>query len=717
MKKLMTLLALALSVPTAALADCWPSPETCSDPEWINSDCAWDWWAVETCRWIVEEQAYEAAANAEPEYVDGEWHYNEHMDHGDFFAWRWGNVPIYSAQLHEISAMATAEGQMPWWVSAERDWWDYNGEVTSCEEYVHEKYLDHARFEDSVAHLAGQPQAIIAIAEALPVLRDAMGEPLPEPEPLAASPYAAAPMELLAAEPALEETFEARLDEPAYAMAEPAPDWADPVAVDQAEMARVDAARFATLMDESLALDAEIDATIEAIFAGDESAASHNEELQREREQMNAVLTEELLMAQDAGCLGGFRCDLAPSLVAEHTLKRFDTLREADYRACREATDSEEGMSGLSNRAFFNLDGSVMMPARDYTRSADDLSSYFTARRAWKAEIDLQAAAKQRAAEEAAEQAEQAEREAKERAAAIAKAKAVLQKSDGSLGKLAKNYEDNMVEGNHAFNAALRYKLEWRVFDFERVLCNVNAKFEALLDTSVTLWAKRFELFYARFYVTLKRYEEDIRVLNGGLYKHKNHKDLLGKLKWNLAKDTKALKIKEGVSVPFTIVFVPASVKVGFAGKLGLAYDVTAGVETGGATCEKVDAYVKGTVKPFISLDGFAEFAVDLWVARAGIGGRLQLIELALPMFAKVALSAPLGDIRKLELVLEAGMDIAVSTLKGALYIFGELGPCPFCIKGKTDIFKWKGFSAKESLFKSKLRLPLFGLQQLKAGG
>ncbi len=710
MKTLLTLVTLALAFPALAQAECWPSLHTCSDPAWVESDCAADPGAVEECRGLLEQHAFEQAELAEPDYVDGEWHYNQHMDFAELGVRVEGNAPIYADELARIHAEAAAIGGLSEEVLRLREGWATNGEIQSCEEYVHEKYLGHAQFEDSVAHIAAEPLAILEAAAELGELSDALGAPLPEPAPFPPSPYLQAPIELLAMSPELEESFELMI-EPVEAIAmAPSFEGAD---VQALEDARMEALRFEGLLSERAELDAQENEAVEAIFAGDEEAAFTLEVIDEERRRLDEVLTEELVIAQEMGCLNPMqRCDLAPSLVAEHILTRFDATREADYRACKEATKGEDGFGGLRDRALYNLDGSVMYGGINYIETVVGLSQYILNLEAWHAELKKQAAAKKAQAEAEAEAAAKKE---KEKAAAKAAAKAALAKAGGGLKDPMQSYGKDWKAGNSTVGARLRYKLEWRLFGFENVLCNVNAKFEALLDASVTVF-KKFELFYARFYVTLHRYEGDLRVLGGSVYKYKDHRNLVGKLHFNLAKGAPALKLKEGVTVPFTIVFIPASIKAGIAGKLGIAYSVDAGIDKGGAACAKVDAYVKGTVKPFMSLDGFAEFAVDIWLAKGGVGGKLQVLSMALPMNAKVALSSPQGAIDKLALVVEAGMDFTLSALKGSLYVFGQVGWCPFCLKGKADIFKWKGITFKTPIFKTKLSLPVWGLQQLKAG-
>ena len=87
------------------------------------------------------------------------------------------------------------------------------------------------------------------------------------------------------------------------------------------------------------------------------------------------------------------------------------------------------------------------------------------------------------------------------------------------------------------------------------------------------------------------------------------------------------------------------------------------------------------------------------------------------PVTAKVALSAPQGDIRKLELVTSASAKLTLKALSGALKLWGEAGWCPFCIKGEVPIFKWKGLSWSFDLFKTELKVPLLGVQQLFPNG
>ncbi len=668
------ILLLSLLLPAAAAAQCEPSLELCGDLDrFVDNGCAEQPETVDRCRGLLEENAFEQAAIAEPEWDGEEWLYTQPMRFDDLVVEFEGNAPIYADEVARVHAEAAAAGALSARVAEQRDEWANNGTIASCEEYVHEKYLDHARFEDQVAHIAADHMAILEAAAEQPILGDALGAPLPEPSPFPPNPYLAAPIDLIASIPELAELVEVladpdRLEEAPIEV----PFFED---VEAAEVRRADAVRFEGLLEARAELDAALEANeddeqIEAHFAA--------------REALDEVLAAELVAASEAGCLDlDARCDLAPSLLADHLLKRYDEAREADYRRCKKAT-------------AINLE--ILGGAVDIAVFDDTLAEF---------EISLADQIQQAAAQAAQAAQAAADKAAKEAAAAKAQAKAAMAAS--GLSKLEENFAKTWHAGNAKFNAHLEYKLHWRVFGFEQILCNVNAKFEALFNSYVTVF-KKWELLYAHFYLDLHDYIGDLRILGNSVY-HKKQK-LVGALKWNLAKgSTPTAKIKKGAKATFTVVFIPVSVEVGLAGAMGVNYELKAAVDKGGAACAKVDAYVHGAAKPYANLDGFAQLAIDIFIAKVGIGGKLQLLKVALPLFAKVGLSAPQGDIRKLQLTVDAGMNFALNALKGSLYLFGEAGWCPACFKGRTDIFKWKGVGYSTKVFGTSLSLPLLGLK------
>lgn len=721
-----TLLTLALAglSPAVAQAQYCPEPtlERCRDVVWLETPCGQQAMR-DGCFELVADGAMEDGHRL-PEAMrlslDGEL---EPVRYQAYQPWdqRYDieGPASWSEQVAMTAARATAIGSFEGNFRESRHRWESDGTgFSTCEEYVYEKYLSVSRIEDVTAiyrHDAARAVAVAREASMLaevrpdpwaedPVFVGADGEAIDregerEIRMVARNPWLATPPEVLDARPDLADKV---------LSAEPRPDtlgWQvyaaerlSEVPVETLEAHGQAAARYAADLAERARLVEEME------VARREDDGESLEALAARIGALDGSLVEQLAQADRFGCLdpadeGVGACDWQPQSLLDAVADRFAEAREADYQACKAIEASLGGdLTALRDRPIVDLYEEVLYEGRDWLESFRTFDLYRQLEEAAKARREQQAAA---------------EREAEARR--IAQARAALTQADGSVASPEKRHHKFARMGDANFNLFYEYLMRYRVFDFERVLCNVNAEFEAMFRAGTTIFGKQIDLLYARLFANLHRYEGDLRIAGQSLYH--DHRNLVGKLHFDLVKPTDVNRsASASANAWFTVVFVPVKVEGGISGRVGLKYRARAGIDKGGNNCTHVAAYIEGEVEPYTRVDAFASLAIELLVARGGIKGRLELLTLSLPFNTRIALNAPRGDIRALELTVRTKLDLALRALSGSISLWGEAGWCPFCIKGETVIFKWNGPKYRHNIFDVRLGFPLFGLKRILEG-
>lgn len=618
------------------------------------------------------------------------------------------------------AAASTAQRQLADRDAFMRMIWAQNGPaLASCEEYVYEKYEAVSRFDDAIAVMTDDAAAAFELAREVtflaevspdpwmadPILMAADGDPIDGEEDraieeVARNPWLATPPEILEMRPELWHLADK------VRMAEPRPDtlgWhvfaAEALAEVPAEVLEAraaDGARYAADLAERQRL-------VDALESdGGEGDPAYAEGLRAEVASIEESLVAQLRVADALGCLEAAEvgpCDWSPAAVQQTIQDRYDPAREADLQACRVIEQANEGdLTRIQGQSIDDLYGDALYAGRDWLQSVRTFDLYRSLLERARAERERQA---------------QAEREAEARR--IAQARAALTGSNGRVRRPEERHHKFSRLGDSNFNLYYEYLMRWRVFDFERILCNVNAEFEAMFRAGATLFGRQLDVIYARLFVNLHRYEGDLRIAGQSLYR--DHRNLVGALQFDLVRPTdRNVPFNASASAWFTVVFVPVKVEGGISGKVGLKYQMKAGVDKGGARCTHVAAYVDGKVEPYTRLDAFAALSIDILIARAGIKGRLELLSVSLPFTTRIALTAARGDIRDLSLDIRSTLDFTLRALSGSISLWGEAGWCPFCIKGETVIFRWNGPRWSQKLLDLRLSFPLYGLKRILEG-
>jgi hypothetical protein len=171
-----------------------------------------------------------------------------------------------------------------------------------------------------------------------------------------------------------------------------------------------------------------------------------------------------------------------------------------------------------------------------------------------------------------------------------------------------------------------------------------------------------------------------IRVGGNEVFRKKWEKDLL-----KLEDTAKLFEQKAHVDFRFAIGPLPMKAEVGFRGTAGVKYGV-----------QIVPLAGTAYATPFLSLDGYAQLAIDLGIAGGGIGGELTIIRDEVPLKAMVNILV--GDQPELQVMLDGRNEM--SCLSGRLYAFVYVNFFLFKWEPKPfDIFTWEGFKSSASLF------------------
>ena len=108
---------------------------------------------------------------------------------------------------------------------------------------------------------------------------------------------------------------------------------------------------------------------------------------------------------------------------------------------------------------------------------------------------------------------------------------------------------------------------------------------------------------------------------------------------------------------------------------------------------------VMSSLTPSVSVVGFAELAVDVFVARAGVGGELRIIRDDISAVSELGIKTR-PRTGAIAFYSEMSAINTLRTLDGRLYAFAELSnPFGRNPRYEHNIFRWGGNSLRSSLF------------------
>lgn len=164
------------------------------------------------------------------------------------------------------------------------------------------------------------------------------------------------------------------------------------------------------------------------------------------------------------------------------------------------------------------------------------------------------------------------------------------------------------------------------------------------------------------------------------------------------------------VSMAAPIAGIPLTLRGWMSGLIGARYSVDGGVER---NCNRatptVDVGLRATFEPYAAVNGHATASLDFYIVDVGVGVDLNIIDLALPFHAAVAMRMGPG---LAELTAEAGLALDIGSLAGRIKVFVE----PFIGDGwQKTLFAWKGIRDTVTLFGEEYSYPIEQLANLLA--
>ncbi|NOK00234.1 hypothetical protein HNV27_01240 [Myxococcus xanthus] len=199
------------------------------------------------------------------------------------------------------------------------------------------------------------------------------------------------------------------------------------------------------------------------------------------------------------------------------------------------------------------------------------------------------------------------------------------------------------------------------------------------------------------------RLKLDARVLGTSLYSHDKHYPL--RFTFYEGKpffDSDVAK----ASTTFVVVFVPVTVQGGLSAEAGVKMNI-GGAVTRNCTEDLLGVDLYGTITPFASVKGFASVGIGIPGLQVGVRGDLVITRVNVPLYGDIGLylSSPSHPTNPNTLFLRASskLDIELRFLDGSIKLFGEL----LFLKGETTIVSWSGFGNTWNIYNESKSLPL----------
>ncbi|PTL83943.1 hypothetical protein [Vitiosangium sp. GDMCC 1.1324] len=526
--------------------------------------------------------------------------------------------------------------------------WDSNKEeVRSCQEYVHEKYYDYSLFENRVGAFGPDYRAVFTAAYdkegiAGRELKSRSGEVL---APIFPGKY-------------LEKNLYFRFEVGPY------PDGTDAFKFDPKLVEQVPAkgrefykSSFGWHSEMSKTLANYLDDELDELYAKQAAFADlvsrrqrtwdfYQAQLKRTdpkeqdalRKQVAAELynidkslSAGLVEAQKLGCLGlngSNRCDWSPSRFKAQLDTEMLTRREQDYQSCLELTGND-----FSDSSFIrNADKLEIGLKGDYSVSTLRVSEYLSAYLEWLRKNGIP------------------------RVPVTREIRKSWSRSDHqSIG-------GSYFGASYDYSAGLDYTATTTSATADQS-CGGSANLYARLTANARVFGAGFEVIHGRAEANAQgqqfHYLALLRVLGADVYRRENTIPL----RFSISAAPSVSKEFFRVGTYFVIVAIPVSVQGGVSGSVGL----TAGLDGGFQSACAFNLH--GNVKPWASLDAFAQAAVDVWVVSAGVRGRVTLLRVELPLDAEIAFYLDTAT-AKLMMRLAASLGLNLRTLDGRIVLF-----------------------------------------------
>ncbi|MFP2964021.1 hypothetical protein ACLEPN_41510 [Myxococcus sp. 1LA] len=579
--------------------------------------------------------------------------------------------------------------------------WEKNGtQVTSCQEFVDEKYLDFSRFEREAGRYGDDYRAFFnaafdkgGIAHRTLYSRDqeklapVWGEQrtaknayfrfTPGPYPKGTEGYV-----FKSEAAALANNVEARN------WVTPSDEWHEKQSEQFSQFAddvlnhyQVEQESFSALLSQRAAVYAEWQQASKILRSRDHQTVELDKQTAERLYGLDKAIEESLVKAQKDGCLdanGPTVCDWSPRRYKTMLEAAMAPRREADLQACLFLTGNDFGQeSFVRNADKLKVKG---LDLKDYTLSSSLLSQYIAI---YGNHIH-----------------------------------GLNTPTNPSTGAVRHGGEssDSSYAGDSTFGGGYDYVAGWEYVQPASGLRNKAGG--AWCDSDLRLYGEfnayanvfgptRHEMVHVSGEAGTEgngiRLKLDARVLGISLYAHDQHYPL--RVTFYEGKPVFASDAAKA-STTFVIVFVPVTVQGGLSAETGVKMNIGGAVSR---RCEEdllgVDLY--GTITPFASVKGFASVGIGVPGLQVGVRGEVVIARVNVPLYGELGLylSSPSHPTNPNTLFLRASskLDIELRFLDGSIKLFGEL----LFLKGEVTIFSWNGFGNTWNIYNETKSLPL----------
>lgn len=407
----------------------------------------------------------------------------------------------------------------------------------------------------------------------------------------------------------------------------------------------------------------------------------------------DAAVEAGLREGQSLGCLDNERigrCDWSPRALVKRLEGHYLTEREEDFDRCTAVTS--ENFARLRNADWLRTAYCDVLPCNgmtwitDFTIGTHWVDEYMRRAQRWVDALDLPI--------------------------------------DPATGTpmIAQSVQDSGSSGDSLFGVDFNYTLGWNVSDLveggEANTCEADIAVTGTVTVGATAFKSSVpDIFEATFALIADgapgpdgRQDVDVTaeiIVLGRVFDSIEIDDTA----FHFADDLgQSHRLTPDLFLPVPVAGIPLVLRGWMSGKLGVRYSIDAGVERNcNLNSPTVDIGVRAGFSPYATVDGHATASLDFYIVDVGVGVDLNLINLALPFTAALAMRLGNGVA---ELTANAGLDLDIASLAGRIKVFVE----PLIGSGwQKTLFAWKGVHDRIALFGESFTYPIDTLADLLA--
>ena len=365
--------------------------------------------------------------------------------------------------------------------------------------------------------------------------------------------------------------------------------------------------------------------------------------------------------AERRGCLDTSKltaCDWSPKFFSDSLQQRLATLREPDLKRCVKMTQNRFTTGLVKQAREVGLGPTI--PAADWTANTTLLTDLFTRTEALVAAINIPV-------------------------------DPVTQKPT-----LAAFKSDSSNIGSEWFGARYNYEAGWGLTNFAAPHRMCEAQFEAKANLDATATVLKFPIEVVNIHASATTYSMGANN-NDTWLNTVSHTRLLGEdiytpvdewspLQFNLVAEAgRGFRVTPVDNIYIVVLGIPVKLAGGVSGGVGLKATLKGGIDRDCGPKDTIGLRSDGSVAPYGYLDAFAQASVDAYILEVGIRGEVTLVRLDVPLTAQVKVALNSSGVA--ELTASTALDFKLRTLDGRITVFAD----SFFKSYEMDLVRWSG--------------------------